>query len=81
MSTLPIVFRDPNQLLTFAEEFIVSNRLASLENDVNRCTFIHSCAPNKNMRKHLINKSQALERINSFALDRLFVRVLIAEMR
>jgi hypothetical protein len=37
MSTLPIVFKDELQLLAFAEEFIVKNRLASLENDVNRC--------------------------------------------
>jgi hypothetical protein len=37
MSTLPIVFKDEVQLLSFAEEFIVRNRLASLENDVNRC--------------------------------------------
>jgi hypothetical protein len=32
------------------------------------------------MQKHLINKSQALERINSFALDGLFVPVLTTEM-
>jgi hypothetical protein len=37
MSTLPIVFKDEQQLLAFAEEFIVKDRLASLENDVNRC--------------------------------------------
>lgn len=37
MSTLPIVFKDELQLLAFAEEFIVKNRFASLENDVNRC--------------------------------------------
>ncbi len=37
MSTLPIVFKDEQQILTFAEEFIVKDRLASLQNDVNRC--------------------------------------------
>lgn len=37
MSTLPIVFTDDKQLMSFAEEFIVKNRLDSLENDINRC--------------------------------------------
>ncbi len=37
MSTLPIIFEDNTQLMSFAEDFIVRDRLASLENDVNRC--------------------------------------------
>jgi hypothetical protein len=37
MSTLPIVFKDDTQLMSFAEDFIVKDRFASLENDVNRC--------------------------------------------
>jgi hypothetical protein len=37
MSTLPIIFKDPSQLITFARDFIVSDRLNSLENDVARC--------------------------------------------
>src|SRR6188472_2702655 len=37
MSTLPIVFEDDTQLMSFAEDFIVRDRLVSLENDVNPC--------------------------------------------
>jgi len=32
-----IVFEDDIDLMHFADEFIVKDRLASLENDVNRC--------------------------------------------
>jgi hypothetical protein len=42
VSTLPIVFNDNMQLMLFAEEFIVKDRLSSLENDVNRCLPIPS---------------------------------------
>ena len=34
---IPIVFEDDIDLMHFADEFIVKDRLASLENDVNRC--------------------------------------------
>jgi hypothetical protein len=34
---IPIVFEDDIDLMNFAEEFIVKDRLTSLENDVNRC--------------------------------------------
>jgi hypothetical protein len=34
---IPIVFEDDIDLMHFAEEFIVKDRLTSLENDVNRC--------------------------------------------
>jgi hypothetical protein len=34
---IPIVFEDDIDLMHFAEEFIVKDRLASLENDVKRC--------------------------------------------
>ncbi len=34
---IPIVFEDDIDLMNFADEFIVKDRLASLENDVNRC--------------------------------------------
>ena len=34
---IPIVFEDDIELMHFAEEFIVKDRLTSLENDVNRC--------------------------------------------
>jgi hypothetical protein len=34
---IPIVFEDDIDLIHFAEEFIVKDRLNSLENDVNRC--------------------------------------------
>jgi len=34
---IPIVFEDDIDLTHFADEFIVKDRLASLENDVNRC--------------------------------------------
>jgi len=34
---IPIVFEDDIALMHFADEFIVKDRLASLENDVNRC--------------------------------------------
>jgi hypothetical protein len=34
---IPIVFEDDINLMHFADEFIVKDRLASLENDVNRC--------------------------------------------
>jgi len=33
---IPIVFEDDIDLMHFADEFIVKDRLASLENDVNR---------------------------------------------
>ena len=34
---VPIVFKDDLELMHFADEFIIKDRLASLENDVNRC--------------------------------------------
>ena len=34
MSALPITFKDDVELMDFAEKFIVTNRIASLENDV-----------------------------------------------
>ncbi len=34
---IPIVFEDDTDLMHFADEFIVKDRLASLANDVNRC--------------------------------------------
>jgi hypothetical protein len=34
---IPIVFEDDLDLMHFADEFIVKDRLTSLENDVNRC--------------------------------------------
>src|SRR5215467_15211641 len=34
---IPIVFEDDIDLMHFADEFIIKDRLASLENDVNRC--------------------------------------------
>jgi hypothetical protein len=37
MSALPITFKDDVVLMDFAEKFIVTNRIASLENDVERC--------------------------------------------
>ena len=37
MSALPITFKDDVELMDFAEKFIVTNRIASLENDVERC--------------------------------------------
>jgi hypothetical protein len=37
LSTLPIVFNNTHEMITFAERFIVNDRLRSLENDVNRC--------------------------------------------
>lgn len=37
MSTLPIIFKDPSELMAFARDFIVRNRLNSLANDVKRC--------------------------------------------
>jgi len=37
VSTLPIIFKDKNELISFAKKFIVEDRLNSLENDVKRC--------------------------------------------
>jgi hypothetical protein len=37
MSTLPITFKDNVELIQFAEKFLYNDRLASLENDVERC--------------------------------------------
>ena len=35
MSNFPIIFKDNNALMSFAQKFIVEDRLASLKNDVN----------------------------------------------
>jgi hypothetical protein len=37
MSMLPITFKDDVELIQFAQKFVVDDRLASLENDVERC--------------------------------------------
>jgi hypothetical protein len=37
MSGLPITFKDDVELMEFAEKFIINDRIASLENDVERC--------------------------------------------
>ncbi|MDQ6864367.1 MAG: hypothetical protein M3044_11135 [Thermoproteota archaeon] len=37
MSTLPIIFKDPSELMAFTRDFIVRDRLNSLAKDIERC--------------------------------------------
>jgi hypothetical protein len=37
MCGLPITFKDDVELMEFAEKFVINDRIASLENDVERC--------------------------------------------
>jgi hypothetical protein len=37
MYGLPITFKDDVELMEFAEKFVINDRIASLENDVERC--------------------------------------------
>jgi hypothetical protein len=53
MSTLPIVFKNTDELMEFAKDFFVRDRLDSLEKDVNHCVPYYTDEDIKNkIKKH-----------------------------